>query len=148
MPMLTYGCEVWALRKNDGQRLTAAEMRFMRRSAEYTVLDTKPNEDVLNELHVTPATKKIKDYRKKSDALRPNGKAIQRTPKEKSGGYIRVIRSRDYVADGSPDLNAYDNYELNKSKVEIGSLFFLCIAFTTVDFFRTLAVVISRWYYT
>jgi len=65
LAMLTYGCEVWGSRENDKQRITAAEMRFMSGSARYTPLDQKSNEDIMNELQVTRAMKKIEDYKKK-----------------------------------------------------------------------------------
>ena len=38
VPTLTYGCENWALKKSDKSRITAAEMRFMRRTAGLTLL--------------------------------------------------------------------------------------------------------------
>jgi hypothetical protein len=65
VPMLKYGCEVWALRKADKKRITAAEMRFMRRTAGYTLRDRKRNVDIMNELQTTPVISKIKTYRKK-----------------------------------------------------------------------------------
>jgi hypothetical protein len=34
--MLTYGSEAWTVRKRDEQRLTTAEMKFMRRTAGYS----------------------------------------------------------------------------------------------------------------
>ena len=39
IPVLTFGCEVWSLRKTDKQRITAAEMRFLRRTAGVTLRD-------------------------------------------------------------------------------------------------------------
>jgi hypothetical protein len=38
-PVLAYGCEAWAVRKSDEARITAAEMRFMRRTAGYAKWD-------------------------------------------------------------------------------------------------------------
>ncbi|KAJ4437220.1 hypothetical protein ANN_17355 [Periplaneta americana] len=35
-PVLRYGSETWTLRKYDASRITASEMRFMRRTAGYT----------------------------------------------------------------------------------------------------------------
>jgi hypothetical protein len=34
-PTLYYGSEAWTVKKQDGKQLEAAEMRFMRRTAEY-----------------------------------------------------------------------------------------------------------------
>ena len=64
VPMLTYGSEVWALKKRDKQRISAAEMRFMRKTAKVTLRDRKRNTDILNTLEATPIIKKIKNYRK------------------------------------------------------------------------------------
>jgi hypothetical protein len=50
--MLCYGGEAWTIRKRDESRITACEMKFMRRTAGYTKGDLKRNEDVLKELKV------------------------------------------------------------------------------------------------
>ncbi|KAJ4438007.1 hypothetical protein ANN_13946 [Periplaneta americana] len=42
-PMLSNGSEAWTLRKADKSRITACEMRFMRRTAVYTKWDLKIN---------------------------------------------------------------------------------------------------------
>jgi len=34
-----YGCEIWILKQKDVRRLKTAEMKFMRRTAEYSLLD-------------------------------------------------------------------------------------------------------------
>jgi hypothetical protein len=49
-PMLCYGSEGWTIRKSDESRITACEMKFMRRTAGYTKWDLKRNEEVLKEL--------------------------------------------------------------------------------------------------
>jgi hypothetical protein len=56
--MLCYGSEGWTIRKSDESRITACEMKFMRRTAGYTKGDLKRNEEVLKELRVEP----ILDY--------------------------------------------------------------------------------------
>ena len=33
LPVLLYGSETWALKTRDGRRITAAEMKYMRRTA-------------------------------------------------------------------------------------------------------------------
>ena len=65
IPTLLYGCETWAIRRKDESRITAAEMKFLRRTAKYTWQDHKRNEDILTELKVVPALEKIYDYRNK-----------------------------------------------------------------------------------
>jgi hypothetical protein len=41
---LVYGCGIWPLKQRHIRRLKAAEMKFMRRTAEYSSLDHKRNE--------------------------------------------------------------------------------------------------------
>ena len=36
LPVLLYGSETWTVKARDARRITAAEMEFMRRTAEYT----------------------------------------------------------------------------------------------------------------
>jgi hypothetical protein len=55
--MLYYGSEIWTLTEQDKSRLKASEMKFLRRTAGYTLLDHKKNEDVLQELNTTPVNK-------------------------------------------------------------------------------------------
>ena len=62
--MLTYGSEVWALRKTDKRRIEAAEMLFMGRTAGVTLRDRIHSEDIRNMLGVTSVVKRIKTYRK------------------------------------------------------------------------------------
>src|SRR6266576_453431 len=64
IPMLTYGSEIWALRKTDKRRIKAAEMRFMRRTAGVTLRDRIHSENIRNMVGVTSVVKRIKTYRK------------------------------------------------------------------------------------
>jgi hypothetical protein len=56
--VLCYGSEAWTVLKSDEGRITACEIKFMRRTGGYTKWDLKRNEEVLNELKVEP----ILDY--------------------------------------------------------------------------------------
>ena len=49
-PVLCYGSETWTLRKNEENRITASEMKFMHWTAGYTKLNHQRNEDILQEL--------------------------------------------------------------------------------------------------
>jgi hypothetical protein len=49
---LLYGCEIWAIKKQDKPRSMSAEMKFMWRRAKYTWQDYKSNEDILTELEI------------------------------------------------------------------------------------------------
>ncbi|XP_067138864.1 uncharacterized protein [Centruroides vittatus] len=65
IPTLLYGSKIWVLKKKDIKRLQAAEMRFMRRTAGYTLLDHRRNEDILEELHMRELIEKLFTYRGK-----------------------------------------------------------------------------------
>jgi hypothetical protein len=60
--LLTYGSEAWTLRKADEKRLQAAKMTFMRKTADFTLLDHKRNEEILRNLKVEPVSKFIQNY--------------------------------------------------------------------------------------
>jgi hypothetical protein len=59
LPALLYGSEIWTIKQFDKNRLRTAEMKYLRRTAEYTLLDHKRNEEILQELHVTPLEDKL-----------------------------------------------------------------------------------------
>jgi hypothetical protein len=63
LPILLYGSETWTVKSKDKSRLTAAEMKFMRKTAKYTWRDHKTNEEILNELEVTSILYKITSYK-------------------------------------------------------------------------------------
>jgi hypothetical protein len=64
LPVLLYGSETWTLKSKDKSRLTAAEMRFMRKTEKYTWRDHKTNEEIINELKVTSILDKIISYKR------------------------------------------------------------------------------------
>ena len=43
LPVLLYGSEIWIVKASDTRRITAAEMKYMRRTAGYTWTDYKSN---------------------------------------------------------------------------------------------------------
>jgi tRNA(Ile2) C34 agmatinyltransferase TiaS len=55
----------WAIREQDRSRIMSAEMKFMGRKAKHTWQDFKTNNDILSELKMNPAVKKIQNYRNK-----------------------------------------------------------------------------------
>jgi hypothetical protein len=65
LPTLLYGSEIWTIKQCDKNRLRTAEMKYLRRTARYTLLDHKRNEEILEELHVTPLEDKLCTYRHK-----------------------------------------------------------------------------------
>jgi hypothetical protein len=62
-PVLIYGSEAWTIRKADEERLHAADMKFMRKTAGLTLWDHKRNERILKNLNVEPILKFIQNYR-------------------------------------------------------------------------------------
>lgn len=65
VPMFLYGSECWTLRKSEERKIEAAEMRFLRSIAGYTLLDNKRSDDIRKELGIFKLTEKIHQYRTK-----------------------------------------------------------------------------------
>jgi hypothetical protein len=63
IPTLTYESEIWTLTQQDKSRLKASEMKFLRRTARYTLLDHKKNDDIIQGLNTTSVLEKITKYR-------------------------------------------------------------------------------------
>jgi hypothetical protein len=49
LPTLLRSCENWTVTARDARRITAAEMRYMRRRAGYTCIDHKTNTEIAKE---------------------------------------------------------------------------------------------------
>jgi hypothetical protein len=62
-PVLLYGSETWTIKARDARRITAAEMKYMRRTAGYTWTDYKTIIQITNELQITPILDKLLDYK-------------------------------------------------------------------------------------
>jgi hypothetical protein len=62
---LLYGCEIWILKQRDMRRLKKAEMKCMKPTAGYRLLDHRRSEDNLEELEVCPVEKKLSQYKQK-----------------------------------------------------------------------------------
>ena len=61
LPVLLYGSESWSITARDGWRITAAEMKYIRRRAEYTWTDYKTNTQITKELKITPILDKLRE---------------------------------------------------------------------------------------
>jgi hypothetical protein len=48
LPVLLYGSETWTIKARDARRITAAEMKYMRRTADILGQTTKQITDILN----------------------------------------------------------------------------------------------------
>jgi hypothetical protein len=64
LPTLLYGSEKWTIKARDARRITAAEMKCMRRTAGYTWTDHKKNTEIAKELSTTTVLDKIQDYKR------------------------------------------------------------------------------------
>jgi hypothetical protein len=53
------------LKEQDKPRITAAEMKFMSKTAKYTWQDHKRNQDITEELKIQPVMEKINNYKNK-----------------------------------------------------------------------------------
>jgi hypothetical protein len=56
---LLYGSETWTNKTRDVRRITAAEMKYVRRTAGYTWTDYKTNTQIAKELKITPILEKL-----------------------------------------------------------------------------------------
>jgi hypothetical protein len=54
LPVLLYRSETWTIKARDAKRITAADMKYMRRTAGYIWTDYKTNAQIANELKITP----------------------------------------------------------------------------------------------
>ena len=64
LSVLLYGSETWTVEARDGRRITAAEMKYMRRTAGYTWSDYKTNLHNAKELEITPVLEKLLEYKR------------------------------------------------------------------------------------
>ena len=61
---MLYGSETWTIKVRDGRRITAAEMKYMRRTAGRTWTDYKTNTQIAKELKITPILDKLLEYKR------------------------------------------------------------------------------------
>jgi hypothetical protein len=64
LPVLLYGSETWTIKARDARRITAAEMKYMRRTAGYIWTDYKTNAQIAKELKITPILDKLLEYKR------------------------------------------------------------------------------------
>jgi hypothetical protein len=64
LPVLLYGSETWTVKAKDARRITAAEMKYMRRTAGYIWTDYKTNTQIAKELKITPVLEKLLEYKR------------------------------------------------------------------------------------
>ena len=62
LPVLLYGSETWTIKARDARRITAAKMKYMRKTAGYTWTDYRTNTQITKELKITPILDKLLEY--------------------------------------------------------------------------------------
>ena len=67
LPVLLHGSETWTIKASDARRITAAEMKYMGRTAGYTWTDYKTNAQIAKELKITPIFGQITGIQEKLD---------------------------------------------------------------------------------
>ena len=63
LPVLLCGSETWTFKASDARRITAAEMKYMRRTAGSLGTDYKTNAQIAKELKITPILDKLLEYK-------------------------------------------------------------------------------------
>jgi len=64
LPFLLYGSKTWTIKARDTRRITAAEMKYMRRTVGYTWTDYKTNAQIAKELKITSILDKLLEYKR------------------------------------------------------------------------------------
>ena len=64
LPFLLYGSDSWIIKARDAKRITAAEMKYMRRTTGYTWTDHKTKTQIRKELKITPILDKLLEYKR------------------------------------------------------------------------------------
>ena len=64
LPVLLYGSETWTIKARDARRITAAKMKYMRRTAGFIWTDYKTNAQIAKELKITPILDKLLEYKR------------------------------------------------------------------------------------
>jgi hypothetical protein len=64
LQVLLYGSETWAIKARNARRITAAEMKYTRRTAGFTWTDYKTNTQIAKELKITPVLDKLLEYKR------------------------------------------------------------------------------------
>jgi len=58
------GSETWTIKASDARKITAAEMKSMRRTAGYTSTDYETNAQIAKELKITTILDKLLEYKR------------------------------------------------------------------------------------
>jgi hypothetical protein len=79
LPLLLYDSETWTVKARDTRRITATEMKYMRRTAGYIWTDYKTNTKIAKDLKITPILDKLLEY--KRNWIHVNRMPLNRLPR-------------------------------------------------------------------
>jgi hypothetical protein len=92
LPALLYGSENWTITARDARRMTAADIKYTRKTAGCNWTDYKTSTDTVKELNITPVLDKIQEYRKNR---------LQRVNKMLRFRLARILKTTDQQAEDS-----------------------------------------------
>ena len=61
---MLYGSETWTIKARDARRITAAEIKYTRRTAGYTGTDYKTNTQIAKELKIITILEKLLEFKR------------------------------------------------------------------------------------
>ena len=61
---MLYGSETWTIKARDARKITAAEIKYVRRTAGYTWTDYKINTQITKELRITRILDELLEYKR------------------------------------------------------------------------------------
>ena len=91
---LLNGSDIWTIKASEARRITAAEMKYMRRTAGYTWTDYRTSAQIAKDLKITPILDKLLEY-KRSWIQRVNRMPRNRIPRVMKH-YCPTGRRKDY----------------------------------------------------
>ena len=62
-PVLSYGSECWAIKKQQEHKMDVSEMKMLRLSSGYTLKDRIRNDHIRERIGVAPISEKMREYR-------------------------------------------------------------------------------------
>jgi len=107
--VLLYGSETWTIKARDARRITAAEMKYVRRTAGYTWTDYKTNTQIAKELKITPVLDKLLEYKRNWI------QRVNRMPRNRLPRVMKHYSSTGRRNHGRPSKRLLDTWDRNGS---------------------------------
>ena len=116
LPVLLYGSETWTIKARNARRITAAEMKYMRRTAGYTWTGYKTNLHIAKELDITPVLDKLQEYK------RDWTQHLNRMPRERLPRIMKRFSPTGRRNRGRPLNRLLDTWDRNGSTKWLNSM--------------------------